>query len=149
VAKNIKNVMERKTIIRCRGIILNEEKLLVVKHDKDFDYYAFPGGHLEWKENPKECLEREIMEEFGIKPIIGRLLYIHTFVKKEEYFIEFFFEITNGKDYLNVKELNGSHSQELFDVLWVDKNQNIKILPEKIYEDFNNGVLLSDSVKFI
>ena len=52
-----KNMSENeKFIIRCRGVILHEGKLLVVKHSEDLDYYALPGGHLEFGEDIKECL---------------------------------------------------------------------------------------------
>jgi 8-oxo-dGTP pyrophosphatase MutT (NUDIX family) len=135
-------------VITCRGIILYEEKLLIVKHSKDVDFYVFPGGKLEFPENPIECMKREITEELEIKPEIGRLLYVQSYFENKIQRVEFMFEITNGKDYLNAKELNGTHKFELFDILWVGKNENIKILPEKIYEDFSNNSFPKET-KFI
>ncbi|HPS21681.1 MAG TPA: NUDIX domain-containing protein [Candidatus Paceibacterota bacterium] len=143
--------MELKLVVRARGIISHEDKLLVVSHGEDFDYYALPGGHIEFGEDPKECIKREIEEELGITPEVGRLLYIYTFNhSKERYFVEFFFEITNGEYFLNIEKLrNGTHSHEIFKILWINKNDNFNLLPKKVLEDFKNGNLLSDSVRFI
>jgi ADP-ribose pyrophosphatase YjhB (NUDIX family) len=33
--------------IKCRGIIFNDDKILVVKHSINHDFYALPGGHIE------------------------------------------------------------------------------------------------------
>jgi 8-oxo-dGTP pyrophosphatase MutT (NUDIX family) len=59
-------------------VILHEDKLLVVKHSPEDTFVALPGGHLEWSEDIKECLKREMIEELGVAPEIGRLLYINN-----------------------------------------------------------------------
>ena len=72
--------MTKKTIVvRCRGIILHDGKLLVVRHKGNADYAALPGGRLEWGEDVVECIRREIVEELGVEPVIGRLLYINNY----------------------------------------------------------------------
>jgi len=140
----------KKIIVRCRAVIVYEDKMLVVKHSPDFDFYAFAGGKLEYGEGVVECMERELIEELGVKPDVGRLLYVHTFVNKDEVqSIEFFFEIKNGVDYTNTEELARSHAHEIAEIIWVDKNTNLRILPEQIANDFKIDKILSNETGFI
>lgn len=140
---------KQKFKVRCRGIILHQDKLLVVSHRADKSIYALPGGHLENLENPLECIEREMVEELGIKPNVGRLLYVHNFISPDSHDIEFFFEILNSNNYINLEKLSGTHKHELVDIRWISKDNKINLLPEKIARDFKNEALLSDQVRFI
>jgi ADP-ribose pyrophosphatase YjhB (NUDIX family) len=134
--------------IKCRGIILNNDKILVVKHVLHYDFYTVPGGHLEGEENPKECVEREIIEELGVKPEVGRLLYVYQFSDPGKSFLEFFFEITNGADFENLDDSKIDRN-EILDVVWVSKDNDINILPKKLNEDFKNGILGKIELQFI
>jgi 8-oxo-dGTP diphosphatase len=141
---------DKKYVIRCRAVILHEDKLLVVRHAGDKSFAALPGGHLEWGEDPKECLRREIIEELGIEPEIGRLLYVNTFEDKDSIQpMEFFFEVRNGKDYLDLSDVESTHSYEIEEILWVSGAGDVRILPEKIGDDLRTGNLLSDEPRFI
>lgn len=135
----------KELLIRCRGIIINDNKLLVVKHSGGRDFYALPGGHLDYGENPKECIERELIEELGVKPIIGRLLFVYTYTKEERHFVEFFFEIKNGSEYLLHEEKEKSHAYEIEEVLWVDSKSVPCIYPKEIESLFKSGTLMSAS----
>jgi 8-oxo-dGTP diphosphatase len=137
-------------IIRCRGIILHNGKLLVVRHPKDVSYAALPGGHLEWGESIKDCIRREIIEELGVKPEIGRLLYVNNFINKEGVqSVEFFFEIVNGGDYEGCEKLARTHAHELAEISWASPADNIRILPEQLARDFKEGTIISDTVRYI
>lgn len=139
----------KKFAIRCRGIILDEGKLLVVKHVKGGAFAVLPGGHLEWKEDIKECFRREIVEELGITPQIGRLLYINNFIDGKKQSIEFFFEVLNSRDYRNSKDIPRTHAYEIVEMCWLAPDDDTIILPEKLGEDFKSGKILSDEVKYI
>lgn len=140
----------KKFVIRCRAIILHQGKLLVVRHADDTSFVALPGGHLEWGEDVKDCLSREIIEELGVRPEIGRLLYVNTFEDKNSIQpVEFFFEVTNGGDYLDIEKLTRSHAHELFEINWACPTDNIKILPQKMGQDFKEGKILSDEIRYI
>ena len=143
--------MEKEKIffVRCRGIILHEGKMLVVKHSENADYYALPGGGLEWGENPIACMTREIVEELGIAPTVGPLLYVHSWTDKEKQHIEFFFQIENAVAYLDTAKLRGTHSSEIFEIRWAEPSERLNILPPAFGEDFNTGKLNRGGVKFI
>ncbi len=140
-----------KFVIRVRAVILHEGKLLVVRHAHDASYYALPGGHLEWGEDAKQCLEREIVEELGVRPTIGRLLYVNTFIDaaRGTQPFEFFFEVTNGGDYADVAKLTGTHSFELAEVAWVAPTDNARILPRPFAADFNANAMDLSQVRFL
>jgi ADP-ribose pyrophosphatase YjhB (NUDIX family) len=137
-------------VVRCRGIILHDNKLLVVRHPSDTSYAALPGGHLEWGEDVKTCISREIVEELGVKPVIGRLLYINNFSKGDGApSVEFIFEITNGVDYVGCEKLARSHAFELAEIAWASPTDEIKILPKKVGDDLKAGTILSDEIRYI
>lgn len=143
--------MDNKNItIKVRGVIVHDSKLLIVKHLGD-NFMALPGGHLKYGEDVLACLKREIVEELGVVPEIGRLLYINTFIeaKKITECVEFFFEIKNGKDYLDIEKLERTHAHELSEIMWVSQNDDIEILPIDFGNDFKNNNIDFNKTKFI
>lgn len=141
---------EEKFIIRCRAIIQEDNKLLVVRHTGK-DYYSLPGGHLDFGESIKNCIEREIIEELGVKPEIGKLLYVNSFVNDTiKQYVEFFFEITNTKDFRDIEKLkSGTHLHELDEIRWVDKDETNEIRPNEIGTDFKQSAFDFGNTKFI
>jgi 8-oxo-dGTP pyrophosphatase MutT (NUDIX family) len=72
--KNYKdNAEEAYFHILARGIIIDAEYMLVAKA-KNAHYTFLPGGHLEFNDDLKKTLEREIMEEMGIVCIVGEYI---------------------------------------------------------------------------
>jgi ADP-ribose pyrophosphatase YjhB (NUDIX family) len=141
---------DKEFIIRCRGVILYEGKLLVVRHKADASFTALPGGHLEWGEDVLGCVRREIVEELGVEPQIGRLLYVNTFIdSNNRQPTEFFFEVTNGEEYLGCEELARSHAHELAEILWIRPEDDVGLLPQKLADDFKNGLIIADEVRYL
>lgn len=140
----------RKFIIRCRAVIVDEGKLLVVKHAKDAAFVALPGGHLEWGEDIKEGLCREIVEELGITPKIGRLLYVNNFIQgKRKQSVEFFFEVLNSDEYKDIKYARGTHANEISEIYWAKPTDKIYIMPQSLEEDFKKGNIISNEIRYI
>jgi 8-oxo-dGTP diphosphatase len=143
--------MEKQILIKVRAVIMHEEKMLVVRHlGYPENLFALPGGHLEFGEELKEGLSRELVEELGVNTEIGRLLYVNTFIGNSgNQYMEFFFEVLKGEEYLNTEELERSHAHELMEILWVSPTDNKEILPKKFGEDFKAGKILGNEVRFI
>jgi ADP-ribose pyrophosphatase YjhB (NUDIX family) len=139
----------KKITIRVRGIILNEGKMLVAKLMSN-DFYCLLGGKLEWGEDLKECLSRELIEELGVNPQIGRLLFVNTFIEKNGgQSIDFMFEVINGKDYLDLENIERTHAFEILDLCWVSPIDDTYILPKTLNEYFKKGEILSNEVRYI
>jgi len=138
----------KNVIINSRGVIVYDSKLLVIKHLGD-NFMALPGGHLKFGEDVITCLKRELIEELGVEPEIGRLLYINTFIENASEYVEFFFEVKNGEKYLDIDDIERTHAHELTEILWVSPDNNIEILPKKFNEDFKNNNINLDKIKFI
>ncbi len=145
-----KHVIER--LIKVRAIIFLEGKLLCVKH-KNYNSKIKPsastwsmiGGGLEINESLADGVSRELVEETGVAPEIGKLLYIQQFSWQGYEFLEFFFHIENPKDYISVDLNKTSHGlQEIEKIEFIDpKNSNIlpRFLGEiDIAKDISEGV---------
>lgn len=103
--------------VAVRGIILHDNKLLCVTLKKyagkpingTDNYWCTPGGGVDVGEALIPALEREMVEELGIQPVIGNLLYVQQFVYGDTEQLEFFFHITNAQDYLQIDLSQTTH----------------------------------------
>jgi ADP-ribose pyrophosphatase YjhB (NUDIX family) len=133
--------MEKIFEIRCRGIILDQDELFVVEHVGKEGFLALPGGHLEWGEDIQAGLTRELEEELGVTPIIGALLYIHTFTQDTgKHVVEFLFGITNAADYRRLGQ-SPTHVHELATINWVHRDDHRTMRPSGVWFDFVAGRL--------
>lgn len=127
-------MMRRVTV---RGIVLHEGKLLCVRlkpykdHLKrDNSYWCLPGGGLDEGEALIAGVEREMLEETGIKPVVGNLLYVQQFTHGDKDYLEFFFHVTNGEDYLHTDLTKTSHGVEEIEEIGFIDPVTVHVLPE-------------------
>lgn len=99
-----------------RGLIYKDGKLFGQRlHRANGDWWCTPGGGVEPMESLHDALTREMIEETGVKPVIGRLVFVQQFATKgstshgEEEQLEFFFLIENASDYEVIDFENTSH----------------------------------------
>lgn len=119
--------------VNVRAIIVKDGKLFCQKlknshslHDAPF--WCTPGGGIDFGESLHEGLTREIIEETGVKPVIGNLLFIQQFMDGEREQLEFFFHVTNAMDYETLDLSSTSHGDiEVAECAFVDpKTTTIK-----------------------
>lgn len=146
--------------INIRGIVVKNGKILAQQLNPGSDnvsrddWMCTPGGGLEAMEPFEEGLTREMIEETGITPVIGRLLFIQQFVREDGVEqLEFFYLIENSNDYELIDLSKTSHGTE--EIKWVGfvdaKSANVlpKFLQEIDIEDFiqnNRPVRLIDNL---
>lgn len=85
------------------------------------DYWCTPGGGVDEGEALIPALRREIIEELGPEPQIGGLLFIQQFIHKDTEQLEFFFNVLNVDDYVNLDISLTTHGAiEIAEVAFVD-----------------------------
>lgn len=121
---------------RVRAIIKRGDTLLLVRHKnprtgQPYDRWTLPGGHIEDGEMMLDALVREMHEETGVTPVVGRLLYVHQFWRDNTYDVpEFIFAVENSEDYLAVDLDRTSHgSSEISEIGFYDPRTLDVVLP--------------------
>lgn len=151
-----------------RGIIYKDGKLFCqeLKNKSTTDagrgFLCVPGGGLESGESLIEGLQREMIEETGVKAAVGKLLFVQQYSEgkptgdyKADEFLEFFFHIENAADYVTIDEHASHFEAEIWSYGFVDPKtsnvlpkflQTIDIesyiandLPPFVYAEFNQG----------
>lgn len=71
---------------RVRAIIIDDDKLLIIKRvKKDSVYFVFPGGGVEESDKDKKtALIRECKEELGVDVEVLELIIKNSFFRKDE-----------------------------------------------------------------
>jgi len=110
-----------------RAIVFHDGKMLAARLKKDpkdpekGTYWCTPGGGLDDGEPLRDGLRREMLEETGIEPVIGDLLYVQQFPYGEREYLEFFFHVTNAQDYLNIDLSKTTHGHlEIDEIAFID-----------------------------
>lgn len=121
--------------VNVRGIIFKDGKLLAQQLTPGSDgivrdYWCTPGGGINDGESLHEGLHREMIEETGIAPAIGKLLFIQQFHDGSKEQLEFFFHIENPDDYETIDLVATSHGlKEIAAVAFVDPTA-VALLPK-------------------
>jgi ADP-ribose pyrophosphatase YjhB (NUDIX family) len=119
--------------VNVRGIIFKDDKLLAQQlvpdsNGKERNYWCTPGGGMEEGESLCQGLTREMVEETGITPKIGKLLFIQQFRDNNgQEQLEFFFLIENTEGYKTIDLSKTSHGMlEIKTSSFIDpKNNNL------------------------
>ncbi len=68
-----------------KAIIVKENRVLLVRDPRmDKVIWEIPGGRMNIDEEPREAVAREIMEELGINVLVGHVVHMEQFIKRNE-----------------------------------------------------------------
>jgi len=90
--------------VRVCGLCLDNNRLLMINHKgiKDGDFWAPPGGGLQFGETLEACLKREFLEETGLHIEIQSFQFICEFIKMPLHAIEIFFLVKISQGSLKI-----------------------------------------------
>ena len=139
--------------VTVRGVIVKNGKIfaqkLKARDGGEKDFWCTPGGGLEANESIHDGLTRELIEETGVEPVIGQLLYVQQYQEPGREFLEFFFLITNAEDYEQIDLAATTHGHiEVAQYGFVDPKTE-HILPEFFKNiDFTGNIESQQKVEF-
>jgi ADP-ribose pyrophosphatase YjhB (NUDIX family) len=124
-----------------RALIIRDERLLLLRKDGGDrgERYALPGGAQEHGETLQDALERECLEEIGVKVMVRDLLHVADWFKPRDtvppstrQLVEFLFACDVPGSY----EARNGHrpDKHQVDVVWIDLEQlsNVQLFPRSL-----------------
>ncbi len=98
---NVAQKYGNKLRVRVSGLIVRNDKLLMLKHsglNRANIFWAPPGGGQKSGESCEAALKREFLEETGLVIIPQKFLFIHEYIEAPLHALELFFlaEVKNG-----------------------------------------------------
>src|SRR5437660_7857680 len=79
------------------GIIVDEQRRVLLCHRRDVDLWNLPGGGVEIGEMPWQTVVREVKEEVGLDVVVRRLAGIYIHPTRSNIAFSFVCEIVGGK----------------------------------------------------
>jgi 8-oxo-dGTP diphosphatase len=81
--------------VRVCGLCYRGDEVLLINHKRlyDHDFWAPPGGGLEFGETVQNALKREFLEECGLKISVNEFLFACEFVHPPLHAVELFFDV--------------------------------------------------------
>lgn len=120
------------------GVLLHENKILLVKHTgigAKGHLWIPPGGGMEFGQSATENLEREFLEETGLRVRVTDFLFVCELVQKPLHAVELFFQVA-----LEGGTLKKGHDPELSkekqiikEVKFLSLNELNKIPPSTLH----------------
>ncbi len=91
----VQNFYGNKIRIRVCGLVLVEDMILLINHSgiTKTDFWAPPGGGLNFGETVESCLKREFLEETGLVINVEEFLFVCELIRHPLHAIELFFKV--------------------------------------------------------
>ncbi|MFC4873765.1 NUDIX domain-containing protein [Negadavirga shengliensis] len=127
IKKEIEDKFGNRLRARVNGILMEDEKILMIKHRMGDDrvFWNVPGGGMHYGKNAEQNLIREFYEETGLNIAIRQYLFVHEFLQPPLHAIELFFEVKRkgGKLYRGIDPEMHPDLQVIEDIQFLDISQ--------------------------
>ncbi|MBN3583416.1 NUDIX hydrolase [Algoriphagus aestuarii] len=133
ISKEIESKFGNQLRVRVNGILIEENKLLMVKHlmGDGKVLWSVPGGGMHYGTDATENLMREFKEETGLNVKIRKYLFVHEYLDPPLHAMEHFFSLksTGGSLKLGEDPELSKEFQILSEVAWMSL-EDIRSLPQ-------------------
>ena|SRR5687768_11035785 len=125
----IAQIYGNKVRLRVCGLCCQDDSLLLIMHKLgNNDFWAPPGGGVEYGETTEDALKREFLEETGLTVAVEKFLFGCEFIKTPLHAVELFFEVKRVAGVLK----NGYDPElQLIESARFLSWQEVKNIPEK------------------
>lgn len=138
--------------VAVRGIIWLDGKLFLQRNTHSNgsvnNFWSLPGGKLEDGESLTKGLKRELLEECGVEPKVGRLLSVQQFVSDLGESLEFFFVIDNPNDFKKSDWKEAEMAFEIADADWLEPGSVAEIRP-RFLRDLSDDFIKNGQARYI
>jgi 8-oxo-dGTP diphosphatase len=94
--QSVNQIYGNKLRVRACGILIENEQILMVNHAgiRNGDWWAPPGGGIEFGEETEKALRREFLEEVGLAVTVNDFCFACEYISPPIHAIELFFVVT-------------------------------------------------------
>src|SRR5690606_38420493 len=95
IESEIEKKFGRKLRLRVNGLLVEQDKVLLIKHRMAEDRYFWnlPGGGMEYGADVASNLQREFLEETGLEVEVEDFMFVYEFLEPPLHAVELFFEV--------------------------------------------------------
>uniref|UniRef100_UPI004048CD31 NUDIX domain-containing protein n=1 Tax=Algoriphagus sp. TaxID=1872435 RepID=UPI004048CD31 len=95
ISKEIESKFGNRLRIRVNGILIEENKILLVKHrmSSERGFWSTPGGGMEFGSTAQKNLAREFYEETELTIAVGNFICLNEYLAPPLHALECFFEV--------------------------------------------------------
>jgi 8-oxo-dGTP diphosphatase len=125
------------------AILRKDGKILIAKRQSGDAFegkWEFPGGKIEERENPEQCLRRELLEELGIDTIINNIICIVPYTYTKGSILLYAYEVTHSKGDFKLNVHDEVKWVDICDLGMYNFLEADKLIIKKLVEGTNNGI---------